>query len=90
MNNFVDSYNKTITTEQRNLLLRLLIKEITISKNRKIDMIQIQLNNIVVKHLDKKKEGQSSDIEKTHPETALVLKQDKSQWLNYAQSLMNI
>lgn len=61
MNKFVTNYWKIITTEQRKQLLRLLIKQITISKKQKIDTIQIQLNNIVVKHLGIKKEGQSSD-----------------------------
>lgn len=61
MTNFVSSYKNSITTEQRKQLLHMLIKQITIGEDRKIDSIQIQLNNEVVGHFTKKGEEKSSN-----------------------------
>jgi site-specific DNA recombinase len=61
MNNFVSSYKESITVEQKKQLLHLLIKQITIGKDRRIDSIQIQLNNAVVRHFAKQGEDKSSD-----------------------------
>ncbi|WP_440614946.1 recombinase family protein [Bacillus subtilis] len=60
MTNFVSSYKNSITTEQRKQLLHMLVKQITIGKDRKIDSIQIQLNNEVVRHFTKQGEEKSS------------------------------
>jgi site-specific DNA recombinase len=61
MTNFESSYKNSITTEQRKQLLHMLIKQITIGEDRKIDSIQIQLNNEVVRHFTKKGEEKSSN-----------------------------
>ncbi|MCM3478948.1 recombinase family protein [Caldibacillus thermoamylovorans] len=53
MRNFVSSYKTSITTEQKKQLLSLLVKQITIGRDRKIESIQIQLNNDVVRHFTK-------------------------------------
>lgn len=60
MKNFVASYKTSITTEQKKQLLNLLIKQITINDDRKIESIQIQLNNDVVSHFSNKGEDESS------------------------------
>ncbi|HDR7314293.1 recombinase family protein [Heyndrickxia sporothermodurans] len=52
MQNFMIAYKEALTPEQRKRLLHLLINQITISDNRKIDTIQIQLNKEVIKHFD--------------------------------------
>lgn len=61
MKNFVSSYKNSITIEQKKQLLSLLIKKITIREDRKIESIQIQLNNDVVRHFSKKGEEKLSD-----------------------------
>jgi site-specific DNA recombinase len=67
MNNFVSNYKKTINAEQRKQLLRLIIKEIKITDRKKIDTIQIQMNNDVVKHFATKGEEKSSDDDFSSP-----------------------
>lgn len=67
MANFVENYKRTLTVEQRKQLLQLLIKQITISESKKIDTIQIQLNNNIVKHLCSKGEEESSDDDFSSP-----------------------
>lgn len=52
MQNFMIAYKEALTPEQRKRLLHLLIHQITISDNRNIDTIQIQLNKEVIKHFD--------------------------------------
>ncbi|MFB1050663.1 recombinase family protein [Paraliobacillus sp. JSM ZJ581] len=47
MQNFMTVYRNALTPEQRKKLLHLLIHKITISEDRKIDSIQIQLNKEV-------------------------------------------
>jgi len=59
--NFVSSYKKTITTEQKKRLLHLLIKKITIGEKRKINSIHINFNNEVVRHFTKQGEEKSSN-----------------------------
>ncbi|MEC0446178.1 putative immunity region protein [Bacillus velezensis] len=61
MQSFSDSYKKSLTSEQRKQLLHLIINKITIADNRKIESIQIQLNNEVVRYFTKKEEDKSSD-----------------------------
>lgn len=61
MQNFVSCYKECITAEQRKRLLNLLINKITIADNKKIETIQIQLNNEVVKYFANKGEDKSSD-----------------------------
>jgi site-specific DNA recombinase len=50
MRNFITNYKEAFTQEQRKQLLHLLIHQITVSENRKMDTIQIQLNKEIVKH----------------------------------------
>lgn len=61
MKSFEEAYKKALTSEQRKRLLHLLINKITISENRKIDTIQIQLNKEVLNHFMNKGEGNSSN-----------------------------
>lgn len=51
MQNFMIAYQGALTAEQKKKLLHLLIHKITISKDRKIDSIQIQLNKEITKYL---------------------------------------
>lgn len=60
MNHFGDCYKNSITAEQRKQLLHLLINKITIANDRKIESIQIQMNNEVVRHFAKQGEDKSS------------------------------
>jgi site-specific DNA recombinase len=60
MNHFEDCYKNSITAEQRKQLLHLLINKITIANDRKIESIQIQMNNEVVRHFTKQGEDKSS------------------------------
>jgi site-specific DNA recombinase len=60
MKGFVSSYKSSITTEQKKQLLSLLIKQITIGDDRKIESIQIQLNSDVVNHFSEKGEEELS------------------------------
>ncbi|HFJ9404239.1 TPA: hypothetical protein ACGW3F_003346 [Bacillus paranthracis] len=48
--NFHKAFKQSITQEQQKHLVVLLIKEITINKNREIDNIQIQFNNAVLSY----------------------------------------
>lgn len=61
MENFVTCFNETITTDQKKRLLQLLINKITINKDRKIESIQIQVDNEVIKYFVDQGEGKSSD-----------------------------
>ena len=67
MNNFDKNYRETISTEQRKRLLHLIVNKITISDRKKIDTIQIQLNNSVVKHFANEGEEKSSDDDFSSP-----------------------
>ncbi|WP_409482403.1 recombinase family protein [Bacillus safensis] len=62
MKDFVSAYKGALTREQRKALLHLLIHRITISEDRKIETIQIQMNNEVTRYF-KAKEGASSSID---------------------------
>lgn len=73
MNNFMDCYKECITAEQKKQLLHLLINKITIANNRKIESIQIQMNNDVVRHFTKKGEDKSSsDDDLSSPFSTLI------------------
>ncbi|WP_236824387.1 hypothetical protein [Bacillus subtilis] len=50
MMNFMTAYKRSLTSEQRKKLLHLLIHKITISEDRNIDTIQIQLNKEVARN----------------------------------------
>ncbi|MDM5251008.1 recombinase family protein [Lysinibacillus sp. G4S2] len=52
LRNFDKAFQKALTREQRKRLLHLLIHQITISENRKIESIQIKLNNHVLQELE--------------------------------------
>lgn len=60
MENFTKSYKESLTREQRKALLHALIHKITISEDRKIDTIQIQMNREVTRYFSKKEEADSS------------------------------
>lgn len=51
LGNFLKAFNSTITREQRKRLLQLLIHQITIGEDRKIDSIQLKLNTEVLEEL---------------------------------------
>ncbi|WP_108672469.1 recombinase family protein [Peribacillus acanthi] len=67
MTNFEKVYKDTITTEQKKHLLQLLISSITIKDRKKIDTIQIQLNNNLVDRFTLKGEEKSSDDDFSSP-----------------------
>ncbi len=67
MTNFEKVYKESITTEQRKHLLQLIINKITIKDRKKIDTIQIQLNNNVVSRFTLKGEEKSSDDDFSSP-----------------------
>lgn len=60
MKNFTNSYKESLTREQRKALLHALIHKITISEDRKIDTIQIQMNREVTRYFSKREEADSS------------------------------
>ncbi len=60
MGNFTKSYKESLTREQRKALLHALIHKITISEDRKIDTIQIQMNQEVTRYFTKTEEADSS------------------------------
>lgn len=60
MQNFKKVYKEALTREQRKRLMHLLIHQITIGEDRKIDTIQIQLNKEVVKYFASKEGGKNS------------------------------
>ena len=62
MGNFMESYKKSMTREQRKQLMHLLISEITVSESRKIDTISIQSNKEVVSHFDTLGGDKSDDL----------------------------
>ncbi len=72
MSQFVTSYKKSLTYEQRKQLLHLLIDKITISETRKIDTIQIILNREVVKHFTTKGRENSTITEFSRPFSVLI------------------
>mgnify|MGYP005748398789 CR=1 FL=1 len=67
MSNFEKVYKESITTEQKKHLLQLIISKITIKDRKKIDTIQIQLNNNVVSRFTLKGEEKSSDDDFSSP-----------------------
>lgn len=60
MQSFSSSYKEALTREQRKSLLHALIHKITISEDRKIDTIQIQMNREVTRYFNQKEEADSS------------------------------
>ncbi|MFD1735009.1 hypothetical protein ACFSCX_00385 [Bacillus salitolerans] len=67
MTNFEKVIKETVTTEQKKHLLHLLISKITIIDRKKIDSIQIQLNNSLVDRFTLKGEEKSSDDDFSSP-----------------------
>ncbi|HDR7661457.1 hypothetical protein [Bacillus wiedmannii] len=45
---FAEAFQKTLAREQRKRLLHLLIRQVTISEDRKIESIPLKLNNDVL------------------------------------------
>lgn len=73
MQNFMTAYKEALTQEQRKQLLHLLIHQITISENRKIDTIQIQLNKEVVKHFTINGGENSSIVDEFSPPFSIFI-----------------
>jgi len=60
---FQKAFKQAITKEQRKQLLHLLIDEITIDANKKVESIRIKLSTEVAKHLLITEEGESSYLD---------------------------
>ncbi|MGM2833692.1 recombinase family protein, partial [Bacillus cereus group sp. Bce025] len=73
MKNFVTVYKKSLTAEQRKKLLQLLIHKITLSEDRKIDTIQIQLNKGVAKYFTFKGGANSSITDEFAPPFSIFI-----------------
>lgn len=67
MTNFEKVYREAITTEQKKHLLQLIISKITINDRKKINSIQIQINNNVIDRFTLKGEEKSSDDDFSSP-----------------------
>ena len=67
MKNFSKAYKEALTREQRKALLHVLIHKITISEDRKIDTIQIQLNREVTHYFNQKEGADSSTQDEPAP-----------------------
>lgn len=67
MSTFHKAFKQAMTHEQQKYLVTLLIKEITINKDRKIDSIQIQFNNAVVNYFTQHGVDKSSDDDLSAP-----------------------
>ena len=66
LQNFQKAFQQSLTREQRKRLLHLLIHQITIDKERKIESIQLKLNNEVLEALQLGA-GESSSDESSAP-----------------------
>jgi site-specific DNA recombinase len=67
MVNFHKVFKQSISQEQQKHLVTLLIKEITINKEREIDSIKIQFNNAVLNYFIKQGADKSSDDDLSAP-----------------------
>lgn len=66
-------YQESLTREQRKRLMHLLIRQITINEDRKIDTIQIQLNKEVAKHFTFKGGEDSSITDEFSPPFSILI-----------------
>ncbi|KQU58722.1 resolvase [Bacillus sp. Leaf406] len=73
MRNFMTAYKEAMTREQRKRLIHLLIYQITISRDRKIDTIKIQLNKEVAKHFTFKGGEDSSITDEFSPPFSILI-----------------
>lgn len=73
MQNFKSAYQESLTREQRKRLMHLLIRQITINEDRKIDTIQIQLNKEVAKHFTFKGGEDSSITDEFSPPFSILI-----------------
>lgn len=73
MQNFMTVYKKALTPEQRKKLLHLLIHKITISEDRKIESIQLQLNKEVAKHFTSNGGANSSITDEFAPPFSIFI-----------------
>lgn len=71
LQNFQKAFQQSLTREQRKRLLHLLIHQITIDKERKIESIQLKLNNEVLEALQLGA-GESSSDESSAPFSVLI------------------
>jgi len=67
MGNFHKAFKRAITHEQQKHLITLLVKEITINDQRKIESIHIQLNNSVVNYFTQHGADKSSNDDLSAP-----------------------
>lgn len=61
MKKFGEVFKESSTRQQRKQLLNLLVSKVTIDKSRKIDTIELQINEDVIRYLVK--EGSSEEDE---------------------------
>lgn len=73
MQDFKKAYQDALSREQRKRLVHLLIHQITIGEDRKIDTIQIQLNKEVVKYFASKGGENSSVIGEFSPPFSIYI-----------------
>lgn len=71
LQNFQKAFHQSLTREQRKRLLHLLIHQITIDEERKIESIQLKLNNEVLEALQLGA-GESSSDESSAPFSVLI------------------
>jgi len=71
LQNFQKAFQQSLTREQRKRLLHLLIHQITIDEERKIESIQLKLNNEVLEALQLGA-GESSSDESSAPFSVLI------------------
>ena len=67
MGNFHKAFKQSITQEQQKHLVTLIIKDITINKEREIDSIKIQFNNAVLNYFTEQGVDKSSDDDLSAP-----------------------
>lgn len=73
MQNFKSAYQESLTREQRKRLMYLLIRQITINEDRKIDTIQIQLNKEAANHFTLKGGEDSSITDEFSPPFSILI-----------------
>ncbi|WP_188455464.1 recombinase family protein [Virgibacillus oceani] len=73
MQNFTSAYKESLSREQRKRLMHLLINQITIGKERKIESIQIQLNKEVAKHFTFNRGANSSITDEFAPPFSILI-----------------
>ena len=73
MQSFRGAYEEALTREQRKRLMHLLIRQITIGQDRKIETIQVQLNKEVTKYFTSKGGENSSITDEFSPPFSILI-----------------